>query len=71
MLSTQGQTSGGDVTAAYTPDYASSNTVAMSSANRQKPPKLNVDEYLTTAISATPSELHPFFETFKTLHSRK
>ncbi|KZT19576.1 hypothetical protein NEOLEDRAFT_942548 [Neolentinus lepideus HHB14362 ss-1] len=34
-------------------------------------PKLDVDEYLTTALSATPQELHPFFESFKSLHSRK
>ena len=34
-------------------------------------PKLNVEEYLTTALSATPAELHPFFESFQDLHSRK
>ncbi|KAI9435847.1 hypothetical protein H4582DRAFT_1817338 [Lactarius indigo] len=43
----------------------------MSSSDRQKPPKLNVDEYLTTAVSATPSDLHPFFESFQSLYSRK
>ncbi|KAI9456131.1 hypothetical protein BJY52DRAFT_1277392 [Lactarius psammicola] len=52
-------------------DYASSNPFAMSSSDRQKPPKLNVDEYLTTAVSATPSDLHPFFESFQSLYSRK
>ncbi|KAI5119270.1 hypothetical protein M0805_007272 [Coniferiporia weirii] len=36
-----------------------------------KPPKLNVDEYLTTALSVSPHELHPFFESFRTLHERK
>ncbi|KAF8259091.1 hypothetical protein EI94DRAFT_1774019 [Lactarius quietus] len=41
------------------------------SSDKQKRPKLNVDEYLTTAISATPSELHPFFESFQSLYSRK
>lgn len=41
------------------------------SAEKPKQPKLNVEEYLTTAISATPQELHPFFESFQTLHSRK
>ncbi|THH15863.1 hypothetical protein EW146_g4681 [Bondarzewia mesenterica] len=41
------------------------------SVDKPKPPKLNVEEYLTTAISATPGELHSFFESFQTLHSRK
>ncbi|THH04133.1 hypothetical protein EW145_g5747 [Phellinidium pouzarii] len=36
-----------------------------------RPPKLDVDEYLTTALSAAPQELHPFFEPFRTLHQRK
>ncbi|KAI0246668.1 hypothetical protein BJV78DRAFT_1252599 [Lactifluus subvellereus] len=44
---------------------------AQSSSNRSKPPKLDVEEYLTTAISATPSDLHPFFESFQNLYSRK
>lgn len=35
------------------------------------PPKLDVDEYLTSALSATPAELHPYFTAFKDLHSRK
>ena len=39
--------------------------------DKSKAQKLDVDEYLTTAISATPQELHPFFESFRTLHSRK
>lgn len=34
-------------------------------------PKLDVDEYLTSALSATPAELHPFLSAFKDLHSRK
>ncbi|PSR71632.1 hypothetical protein PHLCEN_2v12485 [Hermanssonia centrifuga] len=34
-------------------------------------PKLDVEEYLTTALSATPQELHPFFIAFQDLHSRK
>ncbi|KAI0060076.1 hypothetical protein BV25DRAFT_1807834 [Artomyces pyxidatus] len=41
------------------------------SVDKPKPPKLDVEEYLTTAISATPTDLHPFFEAFQTLHSRK
>jgi hypothetical protein len=36
-----------------------------------KPPKLDVDEYLSTALTSTPAELHPFFEAFKNLHRRK
>ncbi|KAH8101243.1 hypothetical protein BXZ70DRAFT_935119 [Cristinia sonorae] len=34
-------------------------------------PKLDVDAYLSEALTATPPELHPFFESFKDLHSRK
>ncbi|EMD35192.1 hypothetical protein CERSUDRAFT_116660 [Gelatoporia subvermispora B] len=41
------------------------------SVDRPKPQKIDVDEYLTLGISATPAELHPFFESFRTLHSRK
>ena len=44
---------------------------AQMSVDKPKPPKLNVDEYLTTALAATPAELHPFFESFRTLHERK
>ncbi|EAU87386.1 proteasome 26S subunit [Coprinopsis cinerea okayama7 len=33
--------------------------------------KLNLDEFIGTALSATPSELHPFFESFRSLYSRK
>ncbi|KAH8114835.1 hypothetical protein DFH11DRAFT_1854667 [Phellopilus nigrolimitatus] len=36
-----------------------------------KPAKLDVEEYLTTALSASPQELHTFFESFRTLHERK
>ncbi|KAI0297985.1 hypothetical protein BC826DRAFT_1000114 [Russula brevipes] len=46
-------------------------TSVQSSSDRPRPAKLNVEEYLTTAISATPSDLHPFFEAFQNLHSRK
>ncbi|KZT00244.1 uncharacterized protein LAESUDRAFT_709155 [Laetiporus sulphureus 93-53] len=34
-------------------------------------PKLDVDEYLSQGVSATPAELHPFFESFQVLYSRK
>ena len=46
-------------------------STAQMSVDRPKPPKLNIDEYLTTALAATPAELHPFFESFRTLHERK
>jgi len=39
--------------------------------DKPKQPKLDVDQYLSTAISATPTELHPYFESFQELHSRR
>ncbi|KAA1466869.1 hypothetical protein DENSPDRAFT_831776 [Dentipellis sp. KUC8613] len=39
--------------------------------DKPRQPKLNVEEYLTTALSATPAELHPFFQAFQDLHSRR
>ncbi|KAF8512952.1 hypothetical protein BU17DRAFT_77321 [Hysterangium stoloniferum] len=36
-----------------------------------KPPRLDVDEYLTTIVSTVPPDLHPLLESFKTLHHRK
>ncbi|OAX34906.1 hypothetical protein K503DRAFT_411159 [Rhizopogon vinicolor AM-OR11-026] len=36
-----------------------------------KPQKLNLDEFIATALSATPAELHPFFQSFSDLHTRK
>lgn len=38
---------------------------------KPKQPKLDVDQYLSTAISATPADLHPYFESFQNLYSRK
>ncbi|KAF8963313.1 hypothetical protein BDZ97DRAFT_1043520 [Flammula alnicola] len=35
------------------------------------PPKLVLDDFIATALSATPAELHPFFESFRTLYTRK
>jgi len=35
------------------------------------PPKLVLDDFIATALSATPPELHPFFESFKSLYTRK
>ncbi|CDO68085.1 hypothetical protein BN946_scf184788.g16 [Trametes cinnabarina] len=39
--------------------------------DKAKAPKIDVDEFLTLAISETPAELHPFFESFRSLYSRK
>ena len=39
--------------------------------DKPAPPKLDVDEYLTSALSVTPAGLHPYFTAFKDLHSRK
>ncbi|TDL26940.1 hypothetical protein BD410DRAFT_783040 [Rickenella mellea] len=36
-----------------------------------KPEKLDVDEYVTSALSVAPQELHSFFEAFQTLHQRR
>lgn len=33
--------------------------------------KLDLDQFIGTALSATPSELHPYFEAFRTLYTRK
>ena len=33
--------------------------------------RIDIDEFLTLAIPETPQELHPFFESFQTLYSRK
>ena len=41
------------------------------SVDKPKAPKLDVDEFLTLAISETPQELHTFFESFRSLYSRK
>ncbi|KAF8630079.1 hypothetical protein AX17_005477 [Amanita inopinata Kibby_2008] len=41
------------------------------SADATKPPKLVLDEFINTALAATPRELHPFFESFRTLYTRK
>ena len=35
------------------------------------PPKLILDNFISTALAATPAVLHPFFESFKSLYTRK
>ncbi|KAI6163982.1 hypothetical protein EDD17DRAFT_407931 [Pisolithus thermaeus] len=37
----------------------------------QAPPKLVLDEFITKALTSTPTELHPFFEAFRNLYTRK
>ena len=39
--------------------------------DKAKAPKIDVDEFLALAVSETPQELHSFFESFRTLYSRK
>ncbi|KAF8885647.1 hypothetical protein BD779DRAFT_1532957 [Infundibulicybe gibba] len=36
-----------------------------------KPPKLNLDEFISSGLSSTPPELHPFLNAFHDLHKRK
>ena len=36
-----------------------------------QPPKLVLDDFINTALGATPPELHPFFESFRSLYTRK
>ncbi|KAJ7756770.1 hypothetical protein DFH07DRAFT_819878 [Mycena maculata] len=33
--------------------------------------RLNLDEFIATALSATPLELHPFFDSFRVLYTKK
>ncbi|KAJ7771841.1 hypothetical protein B0H16DRAFT_1410471 [Mycena metata] len=33
--------------------------------------KLNLDDFIATALSTTPQELHPFFDSFRTLYNKK
>ncbi|OBZ74457.1 putative 26S proteasome regulatory subunit rpn9 [Grifola frondosa] len=39
--------------------------------DKPKAPKLDIDEFLTLAVLETPQELHQFFESFRSLYSRK
>jgi len=36
-----------------------------------KPPKLVLDEFIATGLSATPPPLHRYFEAFRDLYTRK
>ncbi|KAG6820034.1 hypothetical protein H0H93_006269 [Arthromyces matolae] len=46
----------------------SSTTMAVDAPN---PPKLVLDDFIATALSATPPALHTYFESFRNLHTRK
>lgn len=35
------------------------------------PPKLVLDDFIAKALSSTPPDLHPFFEAFQNLYTRK
>jgi len=36
-----------------------------------QPPKLVLDEFIALALSNTPPELHLYFESFRTLYTKK
>jgi hypothetical protein len=56
----------------YLPAMSSATRTAIEKAkSTSKQPKLDVEEYLTAALSSTPPELHAFFQSFLELHSRK
>jgi 26S proteasome regulatory subunit N9 len=42
-----------------------------SNPQQQAPPKFVLDEFISLAIDNTPAELHPFFDSFKTLYTKK
>ncbi|KIJ18341.1 hypothetical protein PAXINDRAFT_167518 [Paxillus involutus ATCC 200175] len=44
---------------------------SMSVDSTTPPPKLVLDEFIAKALSSTPAELHPFFEAFNNLYTRK
>jgi 26S proteasome regulatory subunit N9 len=46
-------------------------TSSMAVDATSKPPKLDLDEFTSTALSATPVELHTYFDSFRFLHQRK
>lgn len=45
--------------------------MASSTAMAVDKPKLDVDAYLTEALSLAPQELQPYFESFRSLYQRK
>ncbi|KAF5378591.1 hypothetical protein D9615_007160 [Tricholomella constricta] len=44
---------------------------AAMAVDASKPPKLDLDKFVATALSATPPDLHSYFENFRHLHTRK
>ncbi|KIK58828.1 hypothetical protein GYMLUDRAFT_45121 [Collybiopsis luxurians FD-317 M1] len=49
----------------------SSSTSAMAVDSHSQPPKLVLDEFISQMLSSTPAELHPLFDSFRTLHTKK
>ncbi|KAH9476676.1 putative 26S proteasome regulatory subunit rpn9 [Psilocybe cubensis] len=43
----------------------------MAQPTAAQPPKLVLEDFISGALAHTPAELHPFFESFKTLYTRK
>lgn len=80
-ICTQGQTGKADASSLVTrapcsiPATLHLHSRAMTSSTSamavDKPAKIDVDEYLTAALSSSPQELHPFFESFRNLYQRK
>jgi hypothetical protein len=50
---------------------ASSTSMAVDPPTTHKPPKLVLDEFINTALTVTPQELHPYFEEFRKFYVRK
>jgi 26S proteasome regulatory subunit N9 len=40
-------------------------------ATSTKPPRFVLDEFIALALSNTPQELHPYFESFRSLYTKK
>ncbi|XP_006455647.1 hypothetical protein AGABI2DRAFT_210106 [Agaricus bisporus var. bisporus H97] len=52
------------------PTTSTASTTSTTSTT-SSPPKLVLDEFISLAVTNTPTELHPFFESFKTLYTKK
>ncbi|KDQ23615.1 hypothetical protein PLEOSDRAFT_1086107 [Pleurotus ostreatus PC15] len=50
---------------------SSSTSTAAMAIDSPAAPKLDLDSFIGTALSSTPAELHPFFESFRSLYTRK
>ena len=52
-------------------DHPPASTTHSKKMSLLQPPKLVLDDFIHTILSRTPAELHPFFESFRTLYTRK